>query len=131
MTYSALRTLHLICVTLSISGFFLRGLLMLRDSPLLQDRLTRTLPHINDTILLATGISLMAWSGQYPWVSPWLTAKIAGLLLYILVGAFALRRGKTKRSRTTALCVAIIIIGWMVSVAQLRNPAGFFGLIWN
>jgi uncharacterized membrane protein SirB2 len=131
MTYSALRTLHLICVSLSICGFFLRGLLMLRDSPLLQHRMTRTLPHLNDTILLLAGISLMVWSGQYPWVSPWLAAKIAGLLLYILVGAFALRFGKTKRSRTAAWYAAIMIFSWMVSVAQLRTPAGFFSLIWG
>jgi uncharacterized membrane protein SirB2 len=104
---------------------------MLRDSPLLQHRMTRTLPHLNDTILLLAGISLMVWSGQYPWVSPWLAAKIAGLLLYILVGAFALRFGKTKRSRTAAWYAAIMIFSWMVSVAQLRTPAGFFSLIWG
>lgn len=131
MTYSALRTLHLICIGLSISGFALRGVLMLRDSPLLQHRLTRTLPHFNDTILLAAGIGLVVWSGQYPWALPWLAAKIIGLLLYILVGAFALRRGKTRRTRITAWCTAIAIFGWMVSVAQLRNPAGFFSLIWH
>lgn len=131
MTYVDLRTLHLICVTLSISGFLLRGLLMLRDSPWLQHRLTRTLPHINDTILLLAGIALMVWSGQYPWIFPWLAAKIGGLLLYIVIGAVALRYGKTRRTRTTAWWAAIFIFSWMVSVAQLRNSAGFFSLIGN
>jgi uncharacterized membrane protein SirB2 len=66
--FLAVKYVHVISVVLSVSGFFLRGLLMMRDSPLLGARWIRVLPHINDTVLLVAALTLAAMSGQYPFV---------------------------------------------------------------
>ena len=85
-------------------------------------------PHLNDTILLAAAIGLATMSGQYPFVAPWLTAKIVGLLAYILLGVVALRPGRPRGVRIAAWLAALAVFGYVVSVALTRSPAG--GLLW-
>jgi len=58
MIYLALKHLHLICVAVSGSGFALRGFWMLTGSPLLERRWVRIVPHVVDTVLLASAIAL-------------------------------------------------------------------------
>lgn len=127
MTYSAIRHVHIICVVLSFCGFFLRGLLMLAGSPALNWRITRVLPHVVDTLLLGSAITLAVWSGQYPLAQPWLTAKVAGLMAYIVLGGIALRRGRRKSVRLGAWLAALGVFGYIVSVAVTRNPMAIFG----
>jgi uncharacterized membrane protein SirB2 len=65
MEYLLLKQVHVVCASLSIAGFALRGALMLRASLLLQSRLARVAPHIVDTVLLASASALAScwrWS---------------------------------------------------------------------
>lgn len=125
ITYADLRLLHILFASLSFVGFVLRGLLMLVDSPILQQRWVRTVPHINDTLLLAAAIGLAVMSGQYPWTESWLAAKIVGLMAYIGLGVIALRPRFSKSVRVTAWLAALVCFAWIASVARLRNPVGF------
>ena len=127
MTYSILKHLHVSCVVLSGLGFFLRGCWMLADSQQLQRRWVKVAPHLIDTLLLGSAISMAVISAQYPFAVHWLTAKFFGLLVYILCGMVALKRGKTKRVRIIFFAVALLAYGYIVSVALSRNPAGIFG----
>lgn len=125
MSYLALKHLHITCVVLSGLGFCLRGWWMLRESPLRQHRLARVVPHVVDTLLLGSALS-MAWlSGQYPFAQGWLTAKLGGLIAYILLGTMALKRGKTRQSRAAYFGLALLTYAYIVSVALTRNPLPF------
>lgn len=126
MLYLAIKHLHITCVVLSISGFCLRGLLHLRKSALVERRWLRTLPHINDSLLLAAALTLTVLVGQYPFVDAWLTAKVFGLIAYIILGALALQAGRPVWLRIGAGLAAIIVFGWIVSVALTKNPLGLF-----
>lgn len=128
MSYLAIKHLHMTCVALSGGGFFLRGVLMLRNSPLLGSRGARVLPHVVDSLLLASALTLAVWSGQYPFVQGWLTAKVLGLLLYIGLGTVALKRGRSPAVRLFAWLAALAVFCYVVSVALTKNPAGLFGL---
>lgn len=123
--YLSLRMIHVTCVAIAAVGFLLRGAWMLRQSPLLNHRLTRTLPHVNDTILLGAAIA-MAWIANLnPLDHAWLTAKLIGLILYILLGSIALRRGPTPKVRAQAFAGAVFCFGYVVAVAMTRNPVPF------
>lgn len=113
---------------LSGSGFLLQGIWMMRRSPLLDHRATRVLPHVVDTVFLASAITLAALSAQYPFVAPWVTAKVIGLVVYVVLGYVALRRGPTMRIRVFALACALLVFSWIVSVALTKNAAGFLVL---
>lgn len=125
MSYVLLKHLHVTFVVLSITGFFLRGLLMMRASPLLHRRWMNVVPHVNDTGLLAAALGLVFLTGQYPFVHAWVTAKIFGLIAYIILGSLALRAGRTRGTRIAAFLAAMVVFGWVVSVALTKNPWGF------
>lgn len=122
MSYLVLKHLHVTCVVLSGLGFCLRGWWMARQSPLLQHRLSKTLPHLVDTVLLGSALSMAWMSGQYPFVQGWLTAKFCGLLAYIVFGALALKRAKTRGWRLRFLVLALLSYAYIVGVALTRNP---------
>ncbi len=120
--YLSLRMIHVACVVVAAAGFLLRGVWMLRHSPLLEHRLTRTLPHVNDTLLLGAAIG-MAWTAHLnPIDHAWLMAKLTGLLLYIVLGSIALRRGRTLKARAIAFTGALFTFGYVVAVAMTRSP---------
>jgi uncharacterized membrane protein SirB2 len=127
--YVVVKYIHLISVSLSLAGFFLRGLLMVRASPLLNARWIKVLPHVNDTVLLAAALSLAFMSEQYPFVAGWVTAKVLGVIAYIILGALALRDASTLRMRIVCWLAAMAVFGWIVSVALTRNPAGFLAVL--
>lgn len=123
MAYLALKHIHVSCVAISWALFTLRGAWMLADSPRLQQRWVRVAPHVVDTALLASALAL-AWTiGQYPFVNGWLTAKVFGLIAYILLGTVALKRGRTRSQRAAAWLAAQAVFGYIVLVALTRNPA--------
>jgi len=125
--YLLLKHLHVSCVVLSGSGFFLRGVWMLRESPLLQRRWVRVAPHLIDSLLLGSAISMAVISAQYPFAQGWLTAKLVGLLVYIGCGSVALKRGKTKALRSAFFVLALAAFLYIVSVALTRSPLGVLG----
>lgn len=127
--YFALKHIHVTCVVLTGAGFLLRGWWMLRGSALLGHRLTRVLPHVVDTLLLASALAMMVLSDQYPIREGWLTAKVIGLLAYIGLGTVALRRGRSRALRVTAWLGALAVFAYIVSVAVSKQPAGFFALL--
>lgn len=122
--YAMVKYVHVISVSLSLAGFFLRGLLMMRNSPLLAARWVRVLPHVNDTILLVAALSLAAMSEQYPFVAGWVTAKVFGVIAYIILGVLALREAGTRAMRIVCWLASLAVFGWIVSVALTRQPMG-------
>jgi uncharacterized membrane protein SirB2 len=125
MDYATLKTLHLTTIAVTFTLFLLRGAWMMADSPRLKARWVRIIPHINDTLLLASGISLAVLIQQYPLVHGWLTAKLFALIAYIVLGTVALKRGKTKPRRIVAWLAALLVFGYMVAVAVAHDPFPF------
>ena len=124
--YPFIKQIHITCAVVSISGFLLRGVLMLRESPMLTTRWIRVLPHINDTIFLTAAIALAVMSNQLPLYSSWVTAKVGGLIAYIILGSLALKAGRSRSVRIACWLSAMGVFAWIVSVALTRNPAGAF-----
>lgn len=128
MDYVLLKWLHIGSAALSIGGFAARGALMLRGSPLLDARFVRVAPHVVDTVLLGSAIALAWMSAQYPFRQGWLTAKVLALVAYIVLGALALKRGRSKPVRAAAFVLALVTVFYIVSVALTRDPRGLPGL---
>ena len=122
MSYIAIKHLHVTAAVLSILLFIVRSYWSAKGSPLLQTGFARITPHIVDTILLLGGIYLASVIG---WHQPWIAAKIVGLILYIGVGTFAIKRGKTPGGRAKAAVVAVIIFLYIVGVAITKHPASW------
>ncbi|MGZ5157473.1 MAG: SirB2 family protein [Caldimonas sp.] len=129
MDYLVLKAIHQAAVALSLLGFFGRGLASLRGAAWVRGRLARTLPHIVDTVLLASALSL-AWTWRLvPGAAPWLTAKVVGVVVYIGLGMVALRPGRPVPVRAAAWVAALATFAWIVSVAITKNPLGVLALL--
>lgn len=120
-----LKHVHIACVILSGGGYFIRGLWMIRESPWLQKKWVRVLPHVIDTTLLGSAILLALQLRQYPLAHGWLTAKVFALIAYIVVGAVGLKYGKTKKIRIAAWLSALAIFLYIVLVALTRQVVPF------
>lgn len=127
MDYLFLKHLHMGFAGLSGALFVLRGAWMLADSPVLQAPWVRTLPHLIDTLLLASAVALAVWSAQYPLSQAWLSAKVLALIAYILLGTIALKRGRTKAMRAAAFVAAVLVFIYIAGVAGSKDPWFFFG----
>ena len=112
-----LKYLHATCAALSISGYIVRGVWMMRESSWLQKKWVSIAPHVIDTLLLGAGIGLAIRIRQYPFVHGWLTAKVLALVAYIVIGAIGLKYGRSKKIRITAWLAAIVVFGYIVLVA--------------
>ena len=119
MNYFAIKHLHVTAAVLSILFFIIRAYWSVSGSALLQHRVVKILPHVIDTILLVCGVILAAMIGVS---QPWILAKIVALVFYIGVGTFAIKRGKTPRSRAIAALIAVAIFAYIVGVALRHSP---------
>jgi uncharacterized membrane protein SirB2 len=121
MSYALLKLIHVGTVYITFGLFLARGIWMLLDSPHLQDRWVRVVPHLNDTLLITAAIGMLVTIGLNPLFQPWLLAKIVGLLLYIGLGTMALKRGRTKVQRSLYFVAALAIIGYIIAVAVTKQ----------
>jgi len=117
--YPSIKYIHFTAVCLSLAGFVLRGYWRWRAPERLRHPLTRTLPHVNDTVLLVSALTMLWYFGWSPLEQSWLAAKIMALLVYILLGAVALR-GTTARMRVAAFAAAVTVFLYIVSVALTK-----------
>jgi len=122
MDYASLKITHVSCVVISYMLFVVRGIWMMRESGLLQRQWVKIVPHLVDTLLLASAVALAVTSHQYPLANGWLTAKVVGLLIYVGLGTVALKRGKTRRARVMAWLAAQAVFFYIVAVAIMRQP---------
>jgi len=76
-------------------------------------------------LLLASALWLAWMMHQAPFVHGWLTAKVLGLLAYIVLGSIALRRGRTSTVRTVAFAGALLAAAYVVAVALTKDPLPF------
>jgi len=121
MMYFTLKMIHISAAILTISGFALRGFWMLIDSPNLERRVVRIAPHIIDTVFLLSGIGLI-WTLKLPVLNqPWLLTKFVALIVYILLGTIALKRGKTRRARLMTFVLALVTFAYIAGVAMSKS----------
>lgn len=117
---------HVSTALLSISGFIFRGILRFRGSDLVNRKWLKIAPHIVDTVLIISAIILLIQSGLNLLTTPWLMAKVIALIIYIALGLIAFRFGKTRTVRLLAWCEAILVFGYILSVAVTKNPLVLF-----
>jgi uncharacterized membrane protein SirB2 len=86
----------------------------------------RYLTYMVDTILLTAALMLATVLRQYPFVHGWLTAKVMLLVVYIVLGTFALKRARSQRARALCFVSAIAVYLFIVSIARAHHPLGLF-----
>ena len=131
MDYALLKLMHMSLALTSIAGFILRWCWRMQRSRLASASFVRVIPHLVDTLLLGTAVLMVLDLGQAPVSAHWLTAKISGLLLYILFGMMAMRSAPEARRSVPAFTASVLVFAWILSVAWTKSPLGFLLLVNN
>lgn len=122
MSTMALKHIHLTAVGLSIALFLGRGLYVQAFQRRPASKALRVLPHVIDTLLLASALALAFAIGQYPFVHGWLTAKLLALIAYIVLGIVALDPQRVPAIRWPAFIAALVVFTYIVGVALTKRP---------
>jgi uncharacterized membrane protein SirB2 len=102
---------------------------MLARSRLTNHAALRVLSYAIDTTLLTAALMLVTILHQYPFVQAWLTVKVLLLVVYIVLGTLALKRGRTARARNSSFIAAVGVYLAIVGIARSHNPMGWL-LYW-
>jgi len=123
------RQLHVSLVLASGALFAARGVAVLAGARWPLRRGARVASVVIDTVLLAAGASLWTMLQMNPVRDAWLGAKLALLVVYVMLGSLALKRAPTPAARAGCLLAALAVYGTMLSVALSRHPLGAWRLL--
>lgn len=127
--YLFLRHAHIGFVIASVTLFVVRGGLMLAGSPRVHAGVLRYTSYTIDTLLLTAALMLTSVIHQYPFATGWLTMKVFLLVVYVVLGSIALKRGRTQRARVLAFGAALLTVAFLYSVARAHHPLGVFSAL--
>ena len=124
--YPQIKAVHIAMVLLSGALFALRG-----AGVLLGGRWPMSLPvrwssYAIDTTLLTAAMMLLTFLPSGLFANGWLTMKVALLLVYVVLGTFALKRARTRRARLVFYGLALLTYCWMFTIARAHHPLGIF-----
>lgn len=124
-TLQAVLYVHLVTLGISVSLFVLRYWWLHTGSPIMRRGWVRVVPHVNDTVLLLSGCSLMVMLRIWPFTAQglWLTEKLFGVIIYIALGFIALGRGpRNPQIRWFAFLLALVVLYVIFRVATTQVP---------
>ena len=122
--YPDIKWVHICAVVASGSLFALRGAGALAGARWPMWAPLRYLTYTIDTVLLTAALMLVTILHQYPFVQAWLTVKVLLLVVYIVLGTFALKRARTPKSRAIFYVAALAVYLFIASVARAHDPLG-------
>jgi len=120
--YPLVKEAHMTLAAVSVIGLMVRSALGLRATGLPHGLLMDVAPHVIDTLLLASGITLAVMIGASPTENPWLTVKLGAVVVYIVLGSLAVKRLRSRVARGAALFSALLVIVYIVAVAFSKTP---------
>lgn len=124
--YAHIKWVHVAAVICSGLIFMMRGLLVQLGQPrLAMAAPVRYLSYSIDTVLLTAALMLLTILPGAMFANGWLTIKITLLIVYIGLGTFALKRGRTPRVRLISFVAAVLVYLTMFSIARTHDPLGW------
>lgn len=124
--YVPIKSIHIISVLASGGLFFVRGLLVLNGRSWAMSAPLRYLSYSIDTVLLTAALMLATMLPGAIFANGWLTVKLVLLVLYVVLGSIALKRGRDSKIRWASFIAALGIYAFMLSVARMHQPLGWF-----
>jgi uncharacterized membrane protein SirB2 len=122
--YAQIKAVHIAAVIASGLLFAARGGAVQLGASWAMAAPLRYLSYTIDTVLLTAALMLATILHQFPFVQGWLTAKVLLLVVYVVLGSFALKRGRTPAVRATCWIAALLVYLFIVSIARAHHPLG-------
>lgn len=122
--YAQIKLVHVAAALTSGGLFLLRGLAVQVGSPWAMVKPLRYLSYGIDIVLLSAALMLVAILPSAVFANGWLWAKLGLLFFYVVLGSFALKRGRTRRVRLACYVTALLAFAATYSIARTHDPLG-------
>ncbi len=122
--YAQIKWVHIAAVIASGSLFLLRGIAVQAGARWAMAAPLRYLSYAIDTTLLTAALMLVTILPGAMFGNGWLTMKLCLLVVYVVLGTFALKRGRTPGTRLLCFVAALAVYAFIVSVAIEHHPLG-------
>ena len=122
--YLQSKYFHVFVALLSGAIFAVRGAFLLGGASWPQALPVKWLSYAVDTALLTAALMLLT---ILPWAmfgNGWLLVKLGLIVAYVVLGVFALRPGRTRRTRALCYVAALLVFGAVYSIARAHHPLG-------
>jgi uncharacterized membrane protein SirB2 len=126
--YPEIRAVHIGAVLVSGALFLLRGVGALLGARWPQAVMVRWLSVGIDTVLLTAALMLLNIVPAALFANHWLGVKLALLVVYVVLGSFALKRARSTRGRAICFVVAVLVFVAMLGIARRHQPLGWLAL---
>lgn len=124
--YTQIKWVHITAVLCSGALFLLRGLLVQAGRPrFAMTEPVRYLSYSVDTVLLIAALMLVTILPSAIFANGWLTTKLLLLVAYVVLGTFALKRGRSQRVRSVCYVAALATFVAMYGIARMHDPLGW------
>lgn len=124
--YPQIKYVHIMLAVLSGTLFALRGAFAIGGAKWPNALPVKWLSYTIDTALLTAAMMLLTILPGAVFANGWLTVKVGLLVLYVVLGVFALRRAKTLRGRVLGYLAALASFVAIYSIARAHHPLGFY-----
>lgn len=123
--YPQIKWTHVHAVMCSGALFALRGGAALLGARWPRHWLPRYGSYAIDTILLTSATMLFSMLPKAMFANGWLVAKLSLLVLYVLLGAMAMRPERTRAGRAWCYVAALAVFLSMFGIARFHHPLGW------
>ena len=123
--YPQIRAVHIGAVLASGTLFALRGAGVLSGMRWPLAAPLRYFSYAIDTVLLTVALMLTAVLPPAAFANHWLTVKLVLLVVYVVLGSFALKRGRSARTRGICFGTAVAVYAFMFGIARTHQPLGW------
>ena len=127
--YPQVKQVHVVAVIASGSLFLLRGIAVQAGMRWAMAAPVRYLSYSIDIVLLMAALMLLAVLPAVVFANGWLWLKLVLLVVYVGLGTFALKRGRTPAVRFACLLGALVVFLCMYMIARTHDPLGPLRLI--
>lgn len=127
--YPQIKHTHIGLALLSGGLFALRGALLLTGLRWPNAAPVRYLSYTIDTALLTAAMMLLTILPGALYANGWLATKIVLLVAYVVLGVFALRRGRTRRARAICYVAGLLLFAQVYFIARTHHPLGAIYLL--
>ena len=122
--YPEIKLVHVTAVIASGTLFLLRGTTVNLGGNWGMNRPARYLSYAIDIVLLSAGLLLLVILPSAVYSNGWLVLKLILLVVYIVLGSLALKRGRTVSIRRGCFVAAIAVFLFVYVIARTHDPLG-------
>lgn len=113
-----IKLIHFIFILTSFASFLSRFSLSVFKPEWLQNKIIKIAPHVIDTLLLISGITLVIQGNWLAGEFGWILSKLILLICYILFAVMAMRLKGIKRWITFFAAIACYVYIFIIAISK-------------